>query len=212
MSIKPQLNEKILSVLGNNDTRIDVYNKIHDKYPELIVFKTEQQGSLENAKNQLLAEITSRLNKGEDKWCIINRNEKPYLYSLINDINDIDDIDDIDDIEDIIIIKSEEELDIGYIYILDTHLDFNNHRVVKIGKANNIDKRIIQLNSEQGSYQKHDILYQFKVERPYKVEHVIHNVLDKGRINPKKEGFYKDYVESNINLIKQIIKLFLIKE
>ena len=104
--------------------------------------------------------------------------------------------------------KSEDESHIGYIYILDTHLTFKNKRIVKIGKANDVDARVKQLNSEQGSYQKHTILYQIKVDYPYKIEHALHIVLNKGRANPHKEGFYKSYVENNIKLIKSMIKQF----
>lgn len=206
---KPELVKKIQSVLTENNTAKEVFDKINNKYPELIEYKTEQQGLSEVAKKQLLKEIASRLNKGEDYWCIINRNEKPIQYSLMNIDEDNDNNDDIninDDIETI-----EEKLNIGYVYILDTHLQYNNQNVVKIGKANNIDIRMKQLNSEQSSYQKHTILYQFKVEMPIKIEKTIHTVLHKGRINPNKEGFYKDYVEARIDLIKSMIKEFEIE-
>ena len=209
---KPELNKKIQSVLTDYHTTKEIFNKIRDAYPELIEYKSNQLGSSENAEKQISAEISARLYEGEDRWYIINRDEYPNTYSLIN--NDVDE--DIDypinvDINEYTNIEAiEERLNIGYIYIIDTHLQYNNQEIVKIGKANNIDERMNSLNRDQYCFQKPTILYQFKVDRPYKIEHAIHSLLDKGRVNPKKEGFYRDYVESNIDLIKSMIEMFAI--
>ena len=97
---------------------------------------------------------------------------------------------------------------IGYVYILNTHLATEGGIIYKIGKANDIEKRVHQLNSEESSYDKQTVLYSFKVTQPLKVKYAIHNMMDKARINPKKEGFYGEYVESNIDLIKSMVKLF----
>jgi len=213
---KPELNNKILSVLTENDTAKDILDKISVQYPELIEHKTEQRGSIEAAKKQLSAEIGSRLCGAEGKWCVINRNEFPIQYSPINDdYNENEDINEYINIDECIDINEtsetmEERLNIGYIYIIDTHLQFNGQEIVKIGKANNIDERMNSLSRDQYCFQKPTILYQFKVDRPYKIEHAIHSILDKGRVNPKKEGFYKIFVESNIDLIKSMIKMFAI--
>ena len=213
---KPELTKNIQTVLTENNTAKDILDKISVEYPELIEYKTKQRGSMEDGKRQLLAEISSVLGRGEGRHCVINRNEFPIQYSPITDdydankdINECINIDESignDETSEAI----EERLNIGYIYIIDTHLQYNNQEIVKIGKANNIDERMNSLNRDQYCFQKPTILYQFKVDRPYKIEHAIHSLLDKGRVNPKKEGFYRDYVESNIDLIKSMIEMFAI--
>ena len=197
------LYERIKTVLSADDTTNDITEKIISEYPKLFELKIEQRGNDKDARSQLKGEISSRLNQNEGTVFTINRNSKPYTYSLVSEV-----IDEDEDEDEIIEIKTETELDIGYVYIIDTHLLTKNGKIYKIGKANDINKRIDQLNREQGSYEKHTVLYSFKVERPFKVEHAIHNMMDKARINPKKEGFYGEYVESNIDLIKSMVKLF----
>ena len=202
---KMTLIDRVKDVIADNDSAATICNKIITKYPE--VLKLKMKNSTEKlATAQLIAEIQSQMGKIEDKLFIINRNTRPYQYSFIS--IDIDDDECDDPIIDLTNPKTEEELDIGHIYIIDTHLQFNNKEIVKIGVTKNIDRRLKELNGEQSSYQKHTILYQFKVTRQYKIESAIHRVLDQGRINPGKEGFYKEYVEENIDLIKQMIKLF----
>ena len=204
MANKIRLKDKIIDVLIDNDNKLDIENKIISKYPEIFEIKKLQNDGEKAGYIALGREINSTISRYEGILFVINRNEKPQTYSLIDDKPDIDDI-----IECI----TEEDLDIGYVYILDTHsLDENGKRVYKIGKANDIEKRVHQLNSEQSAARKYTVLYSFKVKRPYKVEHAIHSIMDEARFNPKKEMFYGDYIESNINLIKSMIKVFEIED
>ena len=219
---KPELNKKIIAVLKHRLTRSDrltdysttreIFNEMVDAYPELIEYKfgTGLYTSVKAAETQILGEISRLLNGGEDRWYIINRDETPNQYSLIVDDSDADDLINEYTNECTTIETIEAKLDNGYIYILDTHLQLDNKDIVKIGKTHDVSKRIKQLDGEQGSYQKHTILYQFKVCRLSKIEGYLHGVLYKGRVNPKKEGFYRDYVEDNIDLIKQMIGMFAI--
>ena len=194
--------EKIILVLEDNDTGTDVFNKIVDKYPEVINHKIQQRGSEDKGISQLKAEILTRIATAEGKFFNIDRTENPHRYFHIIAPKIIDE--DIDEInEDIDITKSEVELDIGYIYIIDSQqLDRNGNKIVKIGKTINIEKRIKQLNTEQTAVYPYIILHQFKVCRPYKIEHALHNILDMGRISPNKEFFNYDYVEARMELIK----------
>ena len=203
--------DRIKEVLVNNDTNKDIYDKIVDKYPELLDGKVQQfDGDEKRATQQVKVQITERINHYEGVLFEIDRTERPFRYSFIDH-----NADEIDDDDDIIISDTvtEEEIDTGYIYILDTNLYTKEGKsIYKIGKANDIDKRIKQLNSEQGCYQKHILKHSYHVERPYKIEHSIHCVLDKGRVNPKKEGFYSDCVEENIGLIETMIEIFKIND
>ena len=202
---------RIKEVLTDGDTTNDICNKIVTIYPDLLEKKTQRaEGDEKQASQQIKAEIGSILYRHEGILCVIDRTEKPFQYSLIDTELEI-----INDNDDIIIdgTKTELETDTGYIYILDTNLYTKDGKsIYKIGKANDLDKRIKQLDSEQGCYHKHSIKYTYHVERPYKIEHGIHCVLDKGRVNPKKEGFYSDYVESNMALIESMIALVEIKD
>lgn len=200
--------EMIQDVLVNGDTNKEIYDKIISKSPEWLEKKIPQFESEKKAIQQLRVQISERLNYYEGTLFEIDRSSRPFRYSFIDRTEPVDNDDD-----DIIIdgTQTEEEIDTGYIYILDTNLYTKDNRsIYKIGKANDLDKRIKQLDNEQGCYQKHTIKYTYHVERPYKIEHGIHCILDKGRVNPKKEGFYSDYVEENINLIETMIKLFTV--
>lgn len=210
---KISVRDMIIDVIEDNDTSRIISDKIISKYPEYLERKIIQRGSEPTAITQIHAEISSLCTRGEGKFFEIDRsNESVFVYSLITNDDDDNDInnDNDDDIEEIDTTKTDKELGIGYVYILDTHIDVNGRRIVKIGKANDIEKRIKQLDSEQSSYQKHTVIHSWKVDRPYKAEHAIHNTLDHGRLNPKKEGFYADYVNENIELINMIINLFKI--
>jgi len=148
------------------------------------------------------------MNLGEGRDFVIDRNEKPYQYSLIND-----DDDDNEDTEIEIPIIDIEDNDTGYVYILDTHVyTETGDSIVKIGKAIDVEKRLSQLDREQSSYQKHTVIEAFHVNRPYKVEHAIHNALDYGRLNPKKEGFKKSYVDGQMDLIRLIAGNFEVEQ
>jgi len=200
------LKEMIVSVITDGDTGRDITDKIVSQYPEYTDYKTEQKGSEKAGYSQIHAEVGAMIGVKEGTLFTIDRNVSPHEYGLrCNDHVDDEEIEVID------IEKTEAELDTGYVYILDTHLDIDGRRIVKIGKANDIEKRVKQLDGEQGAYLKHTVIHSYKVERPYKVEHAIHNALDKGRLNPKKEGFYGDYVETQMDLIEMIVKNFVVE-
>lgn len=201
MTTKMNLLSMILNVISDGDTSSDILNKINNEFPEYIERKIKQKGTKEAGLIQARAEISSNIGREEGIWFNINKNVKPYTYFEI--CNEIDDRNDITEITDY-----TEDHDVGYVYIIDNHLSYKNKQIYKIGKANDIDKRIDQLNREQSSYEPHTIIRSFKVKNPYKVEHAIHCALDNGRINPKKEAFYANYVNKHIDLIEQIVKLF----
>ena len=197
---------RIKELLSDGDTAKDVFNKIIANYPEILEKRLKQVSTEKQAMQQLNAQISSVLYRHEGILFDIDRSTRPYRYSFIS-TKESDDID--EDINDSDISIDIEEQDIGYIYIIDTNLyTKDGESIYKIGKANDIDKRIKQLNSEQGCYEKHTIKHTYRVIRPYKIEHSIHCLLDKGRVNPKKEGFYGVYVEENIELIESMVKLF----
>ena len=202
----PTVKEMIVSVIADGDTGRDIADKVISQYPKYAIHKIDQRGSEKDGYSQIHAEISVAIGKVEGILFTIDRNVSPHTYSMI-----CDDYDDTEEIEVIDTEKTETELDIGYVYILDTHLDIDGKRIVKIGKANDIEKRVKQLDGEQGAYLKHTVLYSYKVDRPYKVEHAIHNALDKGRLNPKKEGFYGDYVETQMGLIDMIVANFIVE-
>ena len=196
---------QIIGVLEHSDIPMitsDISERIINQYPETLERKIEQKGSDNNARVELRRELSSIMASREGKDFIIDRNEKPYQYSLVDNDEDIDD--EID-----IILNETEDDDTGYVYILDTHVyTETGDSIVKIGKAIDVEKRLSQLDREQSSYQKHTVIEAFHVMRPYKVEHAIHNALDYGRLNPKKEGFKKSYVDGQMDLIRAIVRNF----
>ena len=194
MAARINLLSMILNVISDGDTNNDILKKINKEFPRYIKRKTKQRGTRKAGSAQARSEIGSTIGREEGVCFNINRSVKPYTYSEIDGHDDTPDI--------------TEDYDIGYVYIIDNHLSYNNKQIYKIGKANDVDKRIDQLNKEQSSYEPHTIIMSFKVKNPYKVEHAIHCALDNGRINPKKEAFYANYVNKHIGLIKQIVKLF----
>jgi hypothetical protein len=173
----------IIAVKPDNDSSKVLTDKVMIEYPDYLERKILQRGSETAGRAQGRAEIASICGKSEGDFFEIDRTGSTFTYSLINN-NDINDNDDIENID--ITDKTDKELGIGYVYILDTHVDVDGRRIVKIGKANDVDKRIKQLDSEQSSYQKHTVIHSWKVDRPYKAEHAIHNTLDHGRLNPKR--------------------------
>lgn len=193
----------IESVLHNGDTASDICERIIHKYPEFFLRKSRQRGSRGAAIQQIKGEISSRISYAKTTFDI-DTNERPYRYSFSSSENNNGNE------EPSIVI--DDDVDVGYIYILDTNL-YNRYgrSIYKIGTTNDIDKRKLQLDSERGCYEKHVVKYVYIVERPYRVEHGIHCVLDKGRVNPKKEGFYSDYVEDHIKVIESIIEMFKVK-
>jgi hypothetical protein len=202
------LRDMIFNVITDSDPSRVIMDKIIDEYPDYLERKIAQRGSEHDARIQIYAEISSLCTRGEGKFFDIDRTGSTFTYSKMNNDNDNDNDD--DNVEIDIADKTDKELGIGYVYILDTHVDVDGRRILKIGKANDIDKRIKQLDSEQSSYQKHTVICSWKVDRPYKAEHAIHNTLDHGRLNPKKEGFYGDYVEDNMSVVETIISLFTV--
>ena len=136
--------DRINSVLVDGDTSKDITDKIVNKYPEVFEIKVSQRGNDKDAYTQLRGEISSLVSRAEGTLFTMDRNQKPYTYSFICDKTD----DDTDDL----IEYTTDEIDIGYVYILDTHLDIDGERIYKIGKANDIEKRVHQLDNEQGSY------------------------------------------------------------
>lgn len=189
--------EKIKSVLKDGDTKLDIYERIVSKYPEFLEYKTNCYNSEKKAIQQIKAEIGSRLFTKREVIFNIDKSEKPHRYSLVDN--------------NIVDVPLDDSVDIGYIYILDTNLYNKEGRsIYKIGKTIDLDRRIYQLDHEQGCYENHVLRYSYRVERPYKVERGIHCILDKGRVNPKREGFYSDYVEVHMELIESIIEIFKI--
>ena len=195
--------EKIESVLQNGDTKLDIYEKVILKYPEFLKYKTDYYDSEKSAIQQIKAEVGSTLITNKEKIFNIDKSEKPYRYSFVNNG---------DDAVNIVDHPIKDTDDIGYIYIIGTNLyDRHGQSIYKIGTTKDVDKRLQQLNNEQGAFEKHVVKYVYKVKRPYKVEHGIHCILDQERVNPKKEGFHAHYVESNIDLIKAIIEMFAVE-
>lgn len=194
--------DKIKEVLVDGNTSTIICNKIVDKYPEILETKTQQRGNQNEGKAQLRAEISSNIIRKEGIFFEIDRNERPHKYFFINETNVEEEEEAIGNIVDI------EQKDIGYVYIINTQLSYKEKLIYKIGKAIDVDKRIKQLNNEQSAYCPIKIVKTYEVERPYKIEHAIHNILDKGRVIPNKEGFYADYVMENIKLIEEMIKIF----
>ena len=53
----------------------------------------------------------------------------------------------------------------------------DGRRIVKIGKANDIEKRIKQLDSEQSSYQKHTAIHEFSLHNNFCSVSYIHSLI-----------------------------------
>ena len=195
----------IIDVIEDGDNTNDILDKIINKYPEYIDKKVVQRGSNDLGIDQARAEISSRVHTSEGVHFVCDRNTKPHQYSLIVR-DDIDDSNNDDNNNNNIIDANINNDDIGYVYIINTHLyNADGDLIVKIGKANDIDKRMNQLNREHLCVMDHEIMHLYHVERPYKVEHAIHDILDKGRISPNRELFRWSYIKDNLDIIEKMV-------
>lgn len=201
----------IRSVIVDGDTSKEITEKVIIQYPEYLDRKIDQKGSEDIARAQIRSEVSARLGR-ETKDIIIDRSESTYRYSLI--VDDVEDIEDTDFDDATVFIdttKTDRELDVSYIYIIDVHyLTPDGRKVVKIGKANDIEKRIHQIYSVELGVYEPTLLYSWKVQRPFKVEKGLHDILDLARLNPKRELFDAEYVEKKMSMIEMIIEDFVI--
>lgn len=202
--------DMIKTVIVSGDTSKDILSKVINRFPEYLERKSTTGAHTTHPQSQMKAEITSNINKNEGKYFNINRTESTYTYSLIKEDEDMNDID-FDDNRAIDITKTDRELDVSYIYIIDVHyLTPDGRKVVKIGKANDIEKRIHQIYSVELGVYKPTLLHSWKVQRPFKVEKGLHDILDLARLNPKRELFDAKYVEKKMSMIEMVIKDFIV--
>lgn len=202
--------DMIKTVIVSGDTSKDISSKVINRFPEYLERKSTTGVHTTHPQSQIKAEITSNINKNEGKYFNINRTESTYTYSLIKEDEDMNDIN-FDDNRAIDITKTDRELDVSYIYIIDVHyLTPDGRKVVKIGKANDIEKRIHQIYSVELGVYKPTLLHSWKVQRPFKVEKGLHDILDLARLNPKRELFDAKYVEKKMSMIEMVIKDFIV--